>query len=256
MTKYLNDFRDENNSNLIEIIESNKIHIVLKYEPNLSTWMCDVTDRQNKVAEIIYNNERPQTFGYFTHELFHIHLFFINNFWTTGELITSNLSFNDYPIGHINNIIAHRRFYCDFINLGYQHSEFYCDYKNENTKSNNDIKKIEEAFNKNCLINDSINTYLSSFFSFVFNPDNPDRYSNQMNDLYKMSPQLFKILKDHWDTWDNSENYDNSNFFTLLFTDINSWRNCIKKMDMFRTKLPTLAAASFFLNSWQKIRVN
>lgn len=235
MAKNIRQFVDDKNRSLFDSLEQRGYKITLDFQtqgwPNeYYPWICDNLDRKNKLATIKYYDPHPQTFGYYTHELFHIDQI-DKGFLTNHELLnTLPISSTDYyPIGHINNIIAHQKFYQDFINLGYTPAEFVVDY---GTVSIEEINKKVEAVIKNFAsktqMEASMADYIGMFFSFIFNPNDKDKYSVQLKCFKQVDNKLYTILESSWKIWVSSNSLDNLSFFKLLVKNLDIWRDTLK----------------------------
>jgi hypothetical protein len=187
MTKNSRQFVDDKNRLLFDSLEQRGYKITHEFQtqgwPNeYPPWLCDNFDRKKKTVTIKYYDSKPKTFGYYAHELFHIDQIdkgFLTNLELIDILPTS--STNYYPIGHINNIIAHQKFYQDFINLGYSSSEFVVDYgKTPMDEINKKVETIKNIFASKLQMEASMADYIGMFFSFIFNPDDKDKYSIQL----------------------------------------------------------------------------
>ena len=220
----------DKNKRLYDRLES-KYYIQLyffdsPYDDGFSPWQCTI-DKEKKVVTVRYF-KKVETTGYFTHELFHVALV-DNGFYTTDELLLK-LPFKNidkYSINDFNNVIAHPKFYDDFINLNYQPSEFFCDFNKDFSKIiAENVLIVEEAFNSKTYSDESINSFLIIFFIAIFgkNDKYQKKYSDDLSYLNIRVPKLFSIIETHWTAWKNSKMLDNLDFFTHLFTDINSWR--------------------------------
>ena len=132
-----------------------------------------------------------------------------------------------YSINDFNNVIAHPKFYEAFINLNYQPSEFFCDFNKDFLKIiTENLLIVEEACNSKTYSDESINSFLTVFFIAIFGKNDKylKKYSNDLFYLNIRVPKLFSIIETHWTAWINSKTLDNLDFFTHLFTDINTWR--------------------------------
>ena len=189
-------------------------------------WLCENFDRNKKTVTIKYYEQNPKTFSYYTHELFHIDQIdkgFLTNFELLEILTTTSTDY--YPIGHINNIIAHQKFYQDFINLGYTPSEFVVDHDvNLIEEINNKVEGVKNNFTTKSQMEASMADYIGMFFSFTFNPDDQNKYTKQLHCFKQIDNQLYKTLDDNWNFWISSNSLDNLLFFKSLVKDLDIWR--------------------------------
>lgn len=225
-------FVDYKNTILFDSLEKRGYRILHSFQSQgwpdeYLPWGCEHIDRDNKLATIIYYDPNPKTFGYYTHELFHIDLV-DKGFLTNQELdeVLPKVQTNYYPFGHINNIIAHQRFYDDFISLGYSTPEFTVDYNRVSIDEiNNDVEEIKTFFLNKSHMEEGMARFIGRFFSFTFNPGDTNKYKKQLETLHKIDVRLYSILERHWKSWINSSSLDNLRFFKSMFTDLDSWCN-------------------------------
>lgn len=196
------------------------------YNDGFSPWQLTI-NRQQKTAIIRYY-EKVSTTGYFTHELYHIKLV-ENGFLTTDELLIAlkEKKLTNYSLNELNNIIAHPKFYNDFINLNYLPSEFFCDFDKDYTNFiNNAVQIIEESFSEESYNDTAINSFLAIYFVSIFckNSKFLKKSVDDLDYLKRIDQQLFEIISSHWTKWINSDSLDNLQFFTLLFENIQEWK--------------------------------
>jgi len=163
--------------------------------------------------------------------LFHIDLVdkgFLTNHELDEKLPREQTDY--YPFGHINNVIAHQKFYDDFIQLGYTTPEFTVDYNRDSTEqTNKDVEEIRTFFANKIQMEEAMARYIGIFFSFVFNPDDTQKYKRQLEAFRQIDNRLYSILETHWTSWTSCSSLDNLAFFKSLFADLDSWRADLTK---------------------------
>lgn len=229
-------FVESKNRQLFDSLEKRGYKISLSFQSQgwvdeYLPWACEYIDRNEKLATIRYYDPSPKTLGFFTHELFHIDQV-DKGFLTNHELdeMLPKEQTNHYPFGHINNVIAHQKFYNDFISLGYTTPEFTVDYNKDYTvEIDNDIEEIKTFFVNKTQMEDGMARFIGRFFSLIFNPDGAHKYKRQLDAFGQLDNRLYSILESHWTSWTSSSSLDNLSFFKSLFTDLDTRRADLSK---------------------------
>ncbi len=157
--------------------------------------------------------------NFFTHELLHIDLI-DKGFSDFSEILPlireGNKNYIFTPIiGHINNILAHEKFYCDFIKMGYLPSEFVSDYY----ELLNSQKSISEIENATGLPFANISLFIQYYFTIKDNrnPTNENAVNEILTYLKEKNSKLLSILDNTWLSWQNSQSLSSKDFLSHLF---------------------------------------
>lgn len=223
-------YLDERNADLYKAVsEFFKITLVESPEllpcENNGIWQCTVNGDK---ATILFYNETENT-SHLTHELLHLDLLIkgfadmpeFKEFLRSSEF--KNLFFTGI-LGHINNIFAHQKFYDEFIKLGYNKEEFTSDYDID-PGCEGLMSQIQQNFSSDTIPNESIQTYLTSYFSAKDNKndDKEGEYQNLLTFLRNLDRNLYDILEEHWDHWLSGAVSSNKIFIQSMFLNIEEW---------------------------------
>lgn len=229
ITKYIDKKNEVLYKSLLE--RHYKFSLFKVEEKPTDFWECSL---QGDNVTINYKTECASTAS-LTHELLHVDL--VSRGFTDNTLITSCLTnvnniyltlFSNsspeglYVAGHINNIMAHAKFYNTFISMGYNPNEFVHDFEIE-SNIDGEISEINNCTNAVCYTQKQITSYFTAVGNF--NPEKESDYTILLNYLKCKESALFDILDSHWRNWRLSDSIDNCYFLKSLFNEVQTWYN-------------------------------
>lgn len=225
--KPLEEYIDDKNRSLFQKLTENYQIDLIKIDPeegqNEDHWKLNYFQNTYRIS---YYKD-VESSGFLSHELFHIDLL-VKGFSDFPEILPlikeGNKNYIFLPIvGHLNNVLAHERFYNDFIKLGYLPCEFVSDY-NSPINIQEIIETIETAKQTSGLPHADISAFIQYFFAAKDNrnPLKEKEYEKLLSYLKSRNSKLFSILNNTWVSWANSKSLASKDFLNHLFTQTES----------------------------------
>ncbi|MBL7936737.1 MAG: hypothetical protein JNM51_13110 [Bacteroidia bacterium] len=222
MEDLIKKYIDEKNTNLYNELKEKYPITLTKYDlrDDGKNYLWQMSFQQNEYRIGYY--EDINSTGFFTHELLHIHLI-DKGFSNFPDILPDikegkkNLIFLPI-IHHVNNILAHQKFYDDFIKMGYTPQEFISDF-NDALNPNQIITNVDDAFLDGSIPYIGLTTFIGYYFTARDNrnPNKEDDFQVILNHLANKDKELFQILDNFWNSWRYTKSLENKLFLKSLF---------------------------------------